>query len=318
MYYRSATIPLSDIDTGDDTFRITTSSSIGSLAKGIETVGLINPPVLLPVSNRYTVISGFRRVQALRRLGRSDAIARIVRDDSPGLHQASVAVAENALQRPLNLIEASRVINLLSSFIPEMARLSECAVSLGLAGDQQLFRKLMPLCHMPAAVQRGILAGAISLTMALALNAYEAPISTGFAEMFHHLKLSLNKQREVLTHVKEIALRENLAMAGVLESPDLLLILEDGDLDRARKARSLRAYLRKRRFPNLAAAESAFEDNLRGIGIGSGMRLVPPRNFEGTEYTLQMQFADTDQLEEQREALDRVIEHPKMRAILDR
>lgn len=312
------TLSLSAIDSADDTYRITTREDIEPLGDAIRAVGLINPPLLRGGQGRYSIVSGFRRVAACRFLGWTEIRARIIGGSTDGLNHASVAIADNALQRPLNLIETSRAIHLLSPFFPDSVRLCEFSGKLGLTGSPAIFDKLKRLCHMAPSLQRGILSESISLAMALELDGYEEAVSVAFAELFQSLKLSLNKQREIVTLIKEIGFREDLPMVKLLKTGDVQTILNDTDLDGTQKVGRLRTYLRKRRFPNLTVAEKRFEDDVRAMKIGAGVQLIPPRNFEGSIYTLQMQFRDTDELRGHRTALDRIIEHPNLKTILDR
>lgn len=311
-------ISLSTIDSTDDTFRITTGEDIEPLVDAIRIVGLMNPPFLRADEDRYAIVSGFRRIAACRSLGWTDMKARVVDGSTDSLGYVSIAIADNVLQRPLNLIETSRAIRMLSPFFQDMPRLCEFSSKLGLPGSPAIFSKLERLCHMPSLLQRGILSQSISLTMALELDRYDTAVGIAFAELFQSLKLSLNKQREMVTVVKEIALREDLTMVQLLNTDDVQTILNDMDLDRAQKVKHLRTYLRKRRFPNLTVAEERFEDDVRAINLGAGMQLIAPPDFEGTTYTLRMQFEDLAELELCRTKLDDIIGHPRLKAILAR
>jgi ParB family chromosome partitioning protein len=311
-------ISLSDIDSSDHRYRITTREDIESLGDAIRTVGLISPPFLRGNGDRYSIVSGFRRVAACRALGWTAVPAQVAGGPAGDLEYASVAIADNATQRPLNLIEASRAVQLLISLFPDMVHLSEFSSKLGLPGSPALFGKLERLCHMAPQLQRGILSESISLAIALELDGCEPAVGISFTKLFTSLKLSLNKQREVVTLIKEIALREDLPMIELLEAGDLRAILNDRDLDRTQKVGQLRTLLRKRRFPNLASAEKRFKESVRGMKIGEGIQLIPPRNFESSDYTLQMRFRDADELKRHRSTLDEIIEHPSLKTILDR
>ena len=312
------TVSLSDIDSADDTYRISTREDIEPLGDVIRAVGLMHPPFLRGDHGRYSIVSGFRRIAACRFLGWTDIKVRVVGGSAASLEHVSIAIADNVLQRPLNLIETSRAIHMLSPYFPDLARLCEFSAKLGLTGSPAIFRKIERLCRMSRSLQRGILTESISLAMALELDGYEPAVSIAFAEVFQSLKLSLNRQREMVTLIKEIGFREDIPIVKLLKTDDVQAILDDMDLDRTQKVGQLRTYLRKRRFPNLTAAEKRFKDNVRAMKIGAGMQLIPPRNFEGSIYTLQMQFKDPDELKGYRTTLDKIIEHPRLKIILDR
>jgi len=318
MKLRPCTSPLSRIDSTDDAYRITTCEDNDVLAASISAAGLLNPPVLRDHGDSYTIVSGFRRIAACRSLGWSEIDIRLVEACCDDLTCCTIAIVDNALQRPLNLIETSRAINMLSSFFPGMAGLSENSARLGLPDSPAILNKLRRLCLLPMPLQEGVLANSISLAMAMELDRLEPSAAIGFTALFDSLGLSLSRQRETISLVKEIARRENLTIVQTLASADLQDILRDEDLDRTQKQRRLRRHLRGRRFPNLTRAERQFEDGVQALGLRAGTRLIAPSNFEGEAYILQMRFRDTDELRSRKYELESIIEHPGLQDLLER
>jgi len=264
------------------------------------------------------IISGFRRIAACGTLGWSDIVAFIVQEDHDPLLPASIAIAENCQQRDLNLIEMSRVVNLLSPLLPNMASLCEHAASLGVSGSTAYLEKIEPLCRMHESLQEGILSDAIALPVALELGRFDTDVAIWFSEQFQKLHLSLNRQRELIRLAEEISIRESLPIREVLAAAEASAGLGDRDLDRGRSTALLRGYLKARRYPRMTLAEEEFRENVRALKMNEGFRLVPPRNFEGTDYGVQFRFRDLAELRRHRAALDAIIAHPKLRAILKR
>lgn len=311
-------ISLATIVPADHTYRITTNEEIDSLLAAIPVVGLMHPPLLQEKEGAYIIVSGFRRVAACGRLGWSEMAARIVDSNASEIACAQLAIADNALQRPLNLIEVSRSINLLHGLFEDMKELAKAASKLGLPDHPSLISKILRLCHLPSPVQEGILSDSIALSMALELDRLEPTIAVALSSIFTTLKLGLNKQREIMTLVKEIAKREDIPIHKLLTSGDLRAILHDEASDSAQKAGRLRTYLRQRRFPRIVRAKEAFEENVRELRLGEGTQLIPPRDFEGRTYTLKMQFEDLQALRTRSAGLDKIIRHPKLKTILKR
>ncbi len=316
--YTAKTISLATIVSGDDSYRITTNEDIDSLLVSIPVVGLIHPPLLREKEGAYIIVSGFRRVAACRRLGWPEMAARVVDSDTGELVCAQLAIADNALHRPLDLIELSRSINLLAGCFEDMKDLAESASKLGLPDNPSLINKIQRLCHLPLSVQQDILTGSVALSMALELDRLEPTVGVAFSTLFRTLKLGLNKQREIMTLVKEIARREDIPIGRLLTSSDLRDILDDKALDTTQKTRGIRAYLRGRRFPEIVSAQKTFEENVRELKIGEGTQLIPPRDFEGRTYALKMQFEDLEELKARSTGLENIIQHPKLGTILKR
>jgi ParB family chromosome partitioning protein len=317
MRFREKIVNLSRIDFSDDTFRITTEKQVDDLMHSINHIGILHRPWLLRKEATYTIICGFRRIEACRRLNWSKLEAMILEADTKRLECIKYAITDNALQRPLNLIEKSRSIEMLSDFFKDINRLSEELSVLGLSEHPSMIIKLKGICHLPEPLQNSILSNTISLAMALELAGMSEDEAKGFLKYFNILKLSLNKQREIVTMVKEIAMREDKSILQVIEEPHLRKILMNEDLDKNRKAHNIRLYLKQRRFPTIANIEKSYEKYRQKLNLERGFKLIPPTNFESPTYTLQLSFNNKTQLKGLKTAFDALVENPYLQKIVD-
>ena len=316
MRFKQKTVKLSRIDSGDESFRITTQKNIDNLMDSINNVGLLNLPLLIEKDSGYTVVCGFSRIEACQRLGWAGIEARIIDSDTQRLECIKYAITDNSLQRPLNLIEQSRSINMLSGFFKDFSILTKELSAMGLPDNQSIIKKIKKICHLPRSVQSGILSNTISLVMALELGRLQQEAGESFAKLFEILKLSLNKQKEILTLVKEISLREDISILKVLENNVLQEILTNEDLDRNQRIRKIRIYLKQRRFPVITTAEKEFEKQLKKLKLGNQTKLIPPDNFEGTTYILKFSFTNLIELKDRKATFDALIQNPCLKKIL--
>jgi len=196
MRFEEKRVQIKRIDSFDDSYRITTESEIDRLIDSVQTVGLINFPILIRKDQGFTIISGFRRIAACSAIGWTSIDARIVENRTPLFESANLAISENIFQRTLNLIEQSRVVLLLSKFYNSDHILTKKAAHLGLPDSSSFIKKIKRICLLPQPIQNGVLSNAISFVMALELGNLTEEIGVIFANLFVRLKLSLNKQRE--------------------------------------------------------------------------------------------------------------------------
>ncbi len=310
------TVPLSQIDTQIETFRITTREDVAELQESIQREGLINPPLLIEKSGSYTIVCGFRRIAACRKLGWHAISAGILEPGNGDLDCLRFAIADNAFQRSLNLIETSRALHKLAAILGAGNQLPEIAGGLGLPANPAVIYKIKDLCLLPEPIQRSILEDTISLSMANELATLDSDNAQAFTRLFDQLKLSLNKQKEIITLITEISRRENIADFQVLQDQKLREIIDAEDLDRGQKGRNLRAMLRQRRFPRIVSAEKKYDLHCKNLKLGSDIKLIPPREFEGTTYTLNLSFSNLAHLKEQHKKLSQIINHPSLKKIL--
>ena len=308
-------IPLADIDPRDERFRITTRRDSDDLHLSIGRLGLQAEPLVLPGASGFVIVSGFRRIAACRGLGWDSIRAQVLQKASPYIC-ALKAIAANSLERPLNLIEISRALRLLDQYAPDGQAPPEDTAALGLPTHAGMAARLKTLCRLPAEVQDAVLEEAVSFAMACEIGRMEEGLAVALARLFRELKTSLNKQREIVTLVAEIARREGIDPMGVLSEERLSRLLDAQDLDRNQKTQRIRKLLRQRRFPALVAAEDNFHSRRQRLALGENLQLAPPRDFEGTRFTLTLNFESLEEVGRLREKLDELVDHPDFKALL--
>jgi hypothetical protein len=308
-------IPLTDIDPRDERFRITTRRDSEDLHRSIDRLGLLVAPLVLPGATGYTIVSGFRRIAACRGLGWDSIRARVLQKASPYAF-ALKAIAANSLERQLNLIEISRALRLLDRYAPDGQAPPEDTAALGLPTHAGMATKLKTLCRLPADVQDAVLEEAVSFAMACEIGRMEEGLGVVFARLFRQLKTSLNKQREIVTLVAEIARCEGIDARHVLTEDRLSRMLDAQDLDRNQKTQRIRTLLRQRRFPARVAAEDNFHSLRQRLTLGENLQLVPPRDFEGTCFTLTLNFESLGDVGRLRVKLDELVNHPDFKTLL--
>jgi len=317
MKYKSAFINLGDIDKDDTNLKVTTRSSTEDILPSIIDHGIINPPVLIEKSQgTYKVVCGFRRIAACIHLNIKEVAARIIPSDTDNLAIVKIAISDNIMQRSLNLVEESRALILLSECINDKMQLSRTSTSLGLPDNLSLIKKTISISYLPEIIQNAVADGWISLAMAMELSGIEREAAVYTTKLFGSLKIGLNKQREILTNLLEIAKRDEITIMDISDDAHFQGIINDPDTDTAKKSHAVRNYLKEKRFPEITKAEKNYTRQLKTLKLNNNMKLLPPKSFEGEYFELIFRFKDLTDLKSQGEALNRLIENPVMKDIL--
>jgi hypothetical protein len=216
----------------------------------------------------------------------------------------------------LNLIELSRTFELLASVFENIKEVAQESSALGLPSNPDFIRKTQPLCRLPAVVQNGVIHDIIALPVAIELSRLNPDVSTALADLFCDLKIGLNKQREIITFIREIALREDLPPSDIIKDPIWIEIIYDKTYDRSLRPRKIRQYLKQRRFPTITCTERRFEKYREELALGRNVKLTPPRNFEGNRYTFSIDFKNLQELKEGVAKLDNLTNHSNIKKIL--
>ena len=310
-------IALASINSEDNTFRITTESDIHELVASIQLLGLLHPPTLRQCHTDYKIISGFRRIAACRKIGMSEIPALILSPETSDANCALYAIADNSLQRTLNLVEISCSLGLLALHFKDEKLLLKHASLLRLAEHRTHVEKIQKICHLPKPIQDGILADTISLAVALDLSEFEPETAVALVRLFDQLNMGLNKQRQLLLLFNEIALRESRTVLSLLNEKEVRKILDNSELDRVRKSTQIISYLKQRRYPTIVQSKMEFERHLKALKLGKAMTLMPPKDFEGSTYSLTLRFESHAELTDLQTKLDRVVQSAGLKRFLD-
>jgi ParB family transcriptional regulator, chromosome partitioning protein len=310
------TVLLEQIHLEDKTFQVTTETAVETIAASISQLGVMHPPVLLAVDSGYAVVCGFRRIAACKSLGLAGISAKVLLPRTDKRTCIHLAIAENSLQRPLNLIETSRALALLSGVYPDSDDFRKAAGVLGLPDNFSAIHKLRQLSGLAPEIQEGVQSNVLSMAMALDLGQMEASSGITLSKLFGSLKLGLNKQREILTMIQEIAFREHLTVQDILYSPEFQEIMVHEKWDRSQKTVQIRHYLRRRRYPSITTVESNFESHVRSLDLESGIVLTPPRDFEGATFSFHIDFKNLDELQHRLSRLTDISSNPTLNEIL--
>lgn len=318
MKYDDKLIPVSEIDTEDYMFRLSPEPDPNSLIAAIQSVGLINPPVLRQKQDfSYRIVCGFRRISACRHLGWHEIDVRLVVGDVSELDLFELAILDNRSHRALSVVEQARGIQKLEPYIPSENRLETMASLLGFPVNKKVFQKIRALGRLPEPVLAGVLNNTLSFEAAVHLCPFSPEEALCFLDLFKGLKLSQNKQIEIITLVQEIAMREDLWIKKVLQSNDIKSVLERPDLNRNEKGSLLRAYLKRRRFPTLAKTQERILKALKALRLNEHVHIIPPPYFEGGPYTLRMTFKNQDDFSKRLKTLDAIAKNPDLKKVLE-
>jgi ParB/RepB/Spo0J family partition protein len=319
MLYDDKVVPISAIDTTDHACDLSLGADPNPLVASIKAVGLINPPVLSVKNNgTYRIVCGFRRVEACSSLGWPEINGRVLVGDLSELDLLKLAILDNRSHRPLNIVEQGRAIQKLRAHIPVKNRLEVLASLLGFPPNRKVFQKISVLGRLPEMVQAGILDETISFEAGADLSCLSREEALAFFDVLEGLKLSQNKQREIIRLVREIAAREDLQALQVLQGEDIRAIVDSPESNRNEKGSMFRAYLKRRRFPTLVEAEERFLKELKALKLNEDVHITPPPYFEGGSYTLRMTFKNLEDFHRGRQALNAMAKNPTLKRLLER
>jgi ParB family chromosome partitioning protein len=322
--FRCTAVRLPHIDTaspGSLRYVLTYKPNIDRLEESIRRHGLLTPLILRSVGGpergeaggqtgkaagdanppRFLIISGYKRLLALRRLGVESAAARVLPGESLGETEAlHLSMECNRFGRGFGPVEAARGLKRLSDLAglgPEsLAR--RYAPILGLPPSEEVVEDYLRLADAKEEILDALMGGTISTGHALAL-ARVAPSQqvSIYRRVLVPCKLNRKEFEEVLRHLGDLALKKDVPIGDVLRWPEIAKILEEEPGDARRRGTDLRFALKRLRYPRLSAVEQQFTRVLKAARLGEEVRLSPPRFFEGEFLDLAFRVRSPDDFE---------------------
>jgi ParB family transcriptional regulator, chromosome partitioning protein len=317
MDYSHAHVQLSDISLNDHYFRITCGADLEELSRSLAHCGLINAPIVIERNGGMTIVSGFGRIAAAHRLGWPEIPVKILQADTSLEACIQIAIVDNTSQRTLNICEQIRAISLLEGIAGDLEGLTHWAQSCGLAVNPKVVADLRKVAQLPASLDSGLISGAIALPVAVRLAGMQDRLAAEMlGSLLLELDLSLNRQRETLDWIEAIARREDLEIQHILES-EALVRVRKAQSDRRQRGALIRHYLKNRRYPAIAAAESEFESLVRKLQLPKSIQLIAPPGFESRFYCIQLQVAGMQDLSDLQHELSRMVECPDLKSLFE-
>jgi len=291
-------VSIKEIDLEDTQFLITFLPDITMLRMSIEMVGLLEPPLLRRGgSGLCQVISGFSRIRALRELGVDDVEAFVCDHHAINDLEGMLLALGHNLVRPLNVIEKALIIKkLLAHGLSQREIIDTFLPRIRIQSSAKLLKKFLALLSINASLQEYVVRENLSLGTSSLFVGLDRAACEILAAMLWQLRPGENRVKELVTFLREIALRDSVPLSTVLERQEVRRVLEDGSCPRPRKLEELRRIVRVLRYPQLNAMVERFASFRRSLALPPNMILHAPAFFEGDEYRIEITFAGKEEL----------------------
>jgi len=277
-------IPLDQIDLSDDTYSINYLPDLQRLRSSIEEAGLIQPVFLRERSERYQIVSGFRRISVTKELGRSEIESRVVGEKETDEFQLfSLSLQENLTTRGFNAIEkAIGLEKLIHRFqIPPEKVIKTFLPVFSLEPDEKILNTYLSLARMEDEIKRYVLKEEVSRTNIRRIGSLTPDDRMAMLSLISQLKLGENRLREIFTLLEEISRRNQRTLREIVARPEIQAILSQKELTPSQRTEFVKKVLTVLRYPKMEQMEKAFEKRRRDLSLPSNLSIHHPSFFEG-------------------------------------
>ena len=129
------------------------------------------------------------------------------------------------------------------------------------------------------------------------------------------LQVGENHLRDFLDWLEEIALRDGVSVAQILNREELSRVMSDSRLGRNDKLKRVKDELRRLRFPRLARIEEEIRRRIREMKLKPQVLVTVPAGLEGGAVRIEMKATSYDELKRVFGEMARVVEEDAMKEI---
>jgi len=303
-------VPLSAIDFCDETFRITEDLDLPRMSASLQAVGQMNPVILQEgaAPAGYRIICGFRRLHALRFLGRAAAAAGLRQPAESGpLQDLLTAVWDNLAHRQFGPLEAARVLHTLRHHcgVEEEALVERFLPLLGITAHRNVLRSYLKLHDLCPGLRCLLTTGHLTLASAERLARTSPETQAKVLPVLSRIRLSASLQREVLELAEDLAAISETTLEEVLNQPEILAIADATGLSAFQKGEKVHALLYQQRNPRISDVRATFLAEKTLLNLPGTIRLSPDPFFESPRLRVEFDAGSAQAFREAVDALER-------------
>ncbi len=312
------TIPLSQIDEDDllYAFRYTPDDKIRD---SIENVGVLNPPRVQGVRDHYRIVTGFRRIAALKKTNETRVDVFCYDSSVDPVDLLRIAIFDNLSERPLNPLEVSEIISKYRQNFHYSRKdiIDKVLPMLGYGKNPRIFSLLAPLKKLEARWKDLFLQERLALEMASHFAEVEEQDRAAFFSMVEKLMLGKNRQKEFWHLLRDIAANENLPVARILGEKPVRDLIEDDKMTAPQRAEKLKNLFWQQRYPIYTKVKQRFNKIIRDSHFPPGIVLQAPPYFEGETFHLSFDFCSEREFKKQLDFLVDLYNKGSIKAMVD-
>jgi len=276
-------IPLELIDAEDDFFDFSDkdSSYLAKLKLSIKKVGVINPLIVQLSSSKklYRLINGFKRFQIAKELSLSYLPAYILKRDLSPLEVLNILLLSHS--RPLSLTEKARIVGIMRRLQLSDKQIYDNFGSLLGISSASLVKEYAILSTYRSPLLSYISSHGLSLKQALALKDLSSQEQDTFVFLGNLLSLKGYDFFNILTDLKEIAIREGKKVALVIEETGILEIGKNEKFTRSQKIERIKNIIKERKYPYLTKVNRELDKIRKKFSSRTGLDIVWDKSLEG-------------------------------------
>ncbi len=292
-------IPLRKINASDKRFSISYPPVDELLLSSIKKVGIIQPVVLLD-GHPFTVVTGFKRIEAAKKLGLKEVPAVTVMLSEK---EALLFAIHDNLHRGLNMIEKAHALKkMVSMGFPE-SEIHEVMVLFSLGPHEKVLAHFLAIARAEEPLKHFIFANALSMKNIEYMLWFEKVERKKIMTALASTRLTESYLREIFEMLHLMKIKKGRFVNGILKY--------------AGNAQELRTRLKKITHPRLSSLEKKLEEIRKASALPPALDIRVDPFFEKEYIDITIRARSEEKTRELLEKLGEVLQKGHIRSILE-
>jgi hypothetical protein len=283
---------LDDLDPEPVPYCMSFGFDLRPLMESIGGFGLLDTPcVTTGAKGQAEIVSGYRRLLALKALGRHRVPVRdLSRTGISGLDCLRLNLSDNLTTRELNDVEKGMALRRLSTFVQTEEVLARYMSLFGLPKKETLLETYVKIEDLNHDIKAALARRELSLQTVKHLEEMDRDSRMAVFSWISNIKFNMNQQRQFIDNLFDLSIKSGRSIRDLLDDKALRVIRCDNHMNLPQKAKRVLGHLRERRLPRLSRAEKGFQRTINELQLPPGVRVFHPPYFEGSTYRLEVVF----------------------------
>lgn len=286
-------IPLHKI-LNNKNYRFTSSSDVYLLENSIKQSGILQPIHVIEQKTGYCILSGFRRVDIARKLNLTSIPAYMV--EANRIPEGFLAgLSEHLSTRSLNIIEKSRILNIVDHFSNISEDVNQGVYQLLELNKHSKKNQLhLDLLQLHSDLIAYIETYDTSLKQAAAFLTFSSEEQSLFVQLAKTLNIRIVELDAIAQLFFQISKRDQLSIQAVYDQLEIVSLLKNDTLTRSQKIQQIKNVLIEKRFPKVSQWQFEIQQAIKSLSLPFNTDILWDKNLEAPGITLRSNLKNND------------------------
>jgi hypothetical protein len=226
---------------------------------------------------------------------------------------------DNAITRPLNLVEKSIALTKLKQFysMPEEELVKQFLPLMNEEPSFKILHQLFSLDSLTEPIKNYVVQTDMALSAANRIAEFTPSTQQALLGVLSHIKPSTSKLNELLALLREISARDGISVEEILNRYQLLQVVASQTATSVDKVAALRQALKGIRLPQLTERQRQLAELIQGLDLPDTARVIADPYFENKSMKLEYNFSQPEELNSLVKKIQDAFEKQKWQQIFD-